>query len=173
MREMNLPKIGALPTRAPISPSSRNDIAVLVAKLPDLDAAQLSFRWRNHLGGAAPTHLPRWLLARVLAYRLQAAAHGDLDRATLRRLRPSGGRSDGGGPFTSREPATRDGASVRPGGLVVREWKGQMQHVMVLDVGFAWNGATYTSLSQVAKAITGTNWNGHRFFGLRKAADAK
>ena len=48
-----------------------------------------------------------------------------------------------------------------------------MQHVMVLDEGFPWNRATYTSLSQVARAITGTNWNGHRFFGLRKSGDAK
>ena len=45
--------------------------------------------------------------------------------------------------------------------------------MMVVDEGFAWNGAAYTSLSQVAKAITGTSWNGHRFFGLRKAGDAK
>ena len=172
-REGNASEICALPTNARISPSSRNDIAGLVAELPDLDAAQLSVRWRNHLGGAVPAHLPRWLLARVLAYRLQAAAHGDLDRATLRLLRASGGGSEGSEPFTAREPTTRDGASLKPGGMLVREWKGQMQHVMVLDVGFAWNGATYTSLSQVAKAITGTNWNGHRFFGLRKAADAK
>ena len=47
-----------------------------------------------------------------------------------------------------------------------------MQHVMVLEDGFAWNGATYSSLSRVACAITGTNWNGHRFFGLKKATDA-
>ena len=173
MRDGNPSKIGALPTSAPISPWRRNDIAVLVAELPDLDAAQLSFRWRNHLGGAVPNHLPRWLLARVLAYRLQAVGQGDLDRATLRLLRASGGGPEGAEPFTAREPTTRDGASLKPGGMLVREWKGRMQHVMVLDEGFAWNGATYTSLSQVAKAITGTNWNGHRFFGLRKAANAK
>lgn len=165
--------IGALPTSAPISTSGRNDLAVLVGDLQDLDRAQLCLRWRNHLGGAVPAHLPRWLLARVLAYRLQTAAHGDLDRATLRRLRPSGGGPEGAEPFAAREPTMRDGVSLRPGGLLVREWKGQMQHVMVLDDGFAWNGATYTSLSQVARAITGTNWNGHRFFGLRKAGDAK
>ena len=166
------PQIGALPTSAPTSASGQRDIAVLVAELPDLDPAQLCLRWRNHLGGTAPAHLPRWLVARVLAYRLQSAAHGDLDRATLRKLRPSGGGSAGAEPFTPREPTTRDGASLRPGGLLVREWKGQMQHVMILDVGFAWNGASYTSLSQVARAITRTNWNGHRFFGLRKASDA-
>ncbi len=166
-------EIGALSTSAPISASDRSAIAGLVAELPDLDQAQLCLRWRNHLGGTAPAHLPRWLMARVLAYRLQAVCHGDLDRATLRRLRRSGGGPEGAEPFAAREPATRDGASLRPGALLVREWKGQMQHVMVLEEGLAWNGASYTSLSQVAKAITGTNWNGHRFFGLRKAGDAK
>ena len=169
-KQRNSSEIDARPISAPISLAVRNDIADLVAELPNLDPAQLCLRWRNHLGGGVPAHLPRWLMARVLAYRLQAAVHGDLDRASLRRLRPSGGGPDGAEPFTAREPATRDGASVRPGGLLVREWKGQGQHVMVLDEGFAWNGATYTSLSQVAKAITGTNWNGHRFFGLRKAS---
>src|SRR5450631_4388083 len=149
---------GALSTSTPDLASGRNDLTVLVAELPDLDPAQLCLRWRNHLGGSAPSHLPRWLMVRVLAYRLQSAAHGDLDRATLRWLRSSGGGPEGAEPFTAREPTTRDGASLRPGGLLVREWKGQMQHVMVLDESFAWNGATYTSLSQVARAITGTNW---------------
>jgi hypothetical protein len=50
----------------------------------------------------------------------------------------------------------------------VREWNGKLERVMVLEEGFAWNGRTFSSLSQIAKAITGTNWNGHRFFGLRQ-----
>jgi Protein of unknown function (DUF2924) len=53
----------------------------------------------------------------------------------------------------------------------VREWNGKLERVMILDKGFAWNGATYRSLSQIAKAMTGTNWNGHRFFGLRRSGD--
>ena len=166
-------EISALPTSALISAPGRKDIGLLVAELPDLDHEQLCLRWRNHLGGAAPAHLPRWLMARILAYRLQAAAHGDLDRATLRRLRHTGAGADGPNPFTARTPSTRDGASLKPGSLLVREWKGQMQYVMVLDEGFAWNAASYSSLSLVAKAITGTNWNGHRFFGLRKSGDAQ
>ena len=56
---------------------------------------------------------------------------------------------------------------TKPGTLLVREWEGSLQRVMVLEQGFAWNGSTYDSLSQVARAITGTNWNGPRFFGLR------
>ena len=50
----------------------------------------------------------------------------------------------------------------------MREWKGQLERVMILEDGFAWNGRTFGSLSRIAKAMTGTNWNGHRFFGLRQ-----
>jgi hypothetical protein len=55
------------------------------------------------------------------------------------------------------------------GALLVREWKGELERVMVLEKGFAWNGEAYASMSQIAKAMTGTSWNGHRFFGLRTA----
>jgi Protein of unknown function (DUF2924) len=55
----------------------------------------------------------------------------------------------------------REGASLRAGALMVREWKGRLERVMVLEEGFAWNGRTYRNLSQVAKAMTGTSWNGH------------
>ena len=56
---------------------------------------------------------------------------------------------------------------LRPGTLLTREWDGQVQRVMVLADGFSWNGKTYPSLSKVAFAITGSRWNGPRFFGLR------
>ena len=57
---------------------------------------------------------------------------------------------------------------MKAGALLVREWKGQLERVMILEEGFAWNGQTFGSLSQIAKAMTGTTWNGHRFFGLRQ-----
>ena len=125
------------------------------------------------MGGTAPAHLPRWLLLRVLAYRLQAAALGDLDKATLRFYSRFARRAIdfAGSPFKKRTPRTRDGIGLNPGALLVREWKGKLERVMVLDKGFAWNGQTFGSLSQVAKAITGTSWNGHRFFGLRSAKE--
>jgi hypothetical protein len=52
--------------------------------------------------------------------------------------------------------------------LLIREWRGRLERVTVADGGFAWNCATYASLSAVAFAITGTKWNGHRFFGVRR-----
>jgi Protein of unknown function (DUF2924) len=74
-------------------------------------------------------------------------------------------------PFNNRKPTTRDGIGLNSGALLVREWRGKLERVMVLDKGFTWNGKTFGSLSQVAKAITGASWNGHRFFGLRSAKD--
>jgi Protein of unknown function (DUF2924) len=62
---------------------------------------------------------------------------------------------------------SRHNADLRPGTVLGREWNGQMQQVAVLADSFAWNGKTYPSLSNVAFAITGTRWNGPKFFGLR------
>ncbi|MFZ1963354.1 MAG: DUF2924 domain-containing protein [Roseiarcus sp.] len=141
-----------------------------IKSFADLDALQLRLQWRNHLGGSAPAHLPRWLLMRILAHRIQAKTLGELDKATLRIIRApngDGGDDDGGRLFAPRDPATRDGIRLKAGALLVREWNGRLERVMVLEKGFAWNGKSYGSLSQIAKAMTGTSWNGHRFFGLR------
>jgi hypothetical protein len=156
----------------PSAPSSSEceSLAAAVASLSGLNADQLRLQWRTHLGGIPPAHLPGWLLARVLAYRIQATAFGDLDRAILRRLREMNGEALESGqapPFATRGPTTRAGVGLKSGALVVREWSGIIERVIVLDEGYAWNGGVYRSLSQVAKAITGTNWNGHCFFGLK------
>ena len=139
----------------------------IVADLEGRDLDGLRRQWRAHLGGEAPAHLPRWLLMRVLAYRLQSDAFGDLDKSIRRNLRSE--KDDGVGvPFDRRAPKTRQGVALKAGALLVREWKGRLERVMILEEGFAWNGQTFGSLSQIAKAMTGTNWNGHRFFGLRQ-----
>jgi Protein of unknown function (DUF2924) len=139
----------------------------IVANLEGLDLDGLRRQWRAQLGGEPPTHLPRWLLMRGLAYRLQSDAFGGLDKSIRRILRS--GKEDGvGAPFDLRAPQTRDGVDLKVGALLVREWKGKLERVMILEEGFAWNGQTFGSLSQIAKAMTGTNWNGHRFFGLRQ-----
>jgi hypothetical protein len=150
------------------------DAEIAALKTCDLEALRL--QWRNQMGGQAPAHLQRWLLLRLLAYRLQAAVFGDLDKATLRLLRRpkgDGAESSDVRPFEARAPATRERVDLQPGSLVVREWNGKLERVMILDTGFAWNGATYRSLSQIAKAMTGTNWNGHRFFGLRRSSEGQ
>ena len=161
-------------------PAQRSDEAAslsdLIAGLADLDANGLRLQWRNHLGGTPPAHLPRWLLLKILAYQIQAATLGGLDKATLRVIRqPKGQTPDSSESrlFEPRIPTTPEGADLRAGAILAREWKGKLERVMVLEKGFAWNGKSYASLSQIAVAMTGTSWNGHRFFGLRTVKSAR
>ncbi len=141
----------------------RVNVEVEVTRLRDLDLAALRLRWRNLMPRPAPAHLPRHLMMKILAYRMQADAYGDCDEATSRLLdevsRTSGREGKDQRPLPS---STR----LRPGTLLVREWAGVQHRVMALDAGFAWNGSTYASLSHVARAITGTRWSGPRFFGV-------
>jgi hypothetical protein len=107
----------------------------------------------------------------VIAYRLQADRFGDLGHATLQVLDRTAAKE--AGPAMSARLATFDQkrTELTPGTVLVREWDRQSQRVMVMPDGFAWNGHTYDSLSKVAFAITGTKWNGPRFFGLRDKDD--
>jgi hypothetical protein len=166
-------QVAKRPMAATSGASLPRNVSVLsiVADLEGRDLNGLRRQWRAHLGGEAPAYLPRWLLMRVLAYRLQSDAFGDLDKSIRRNLRSE--KTDGAGVlFDRRAPHTRQGVALRAGTLLVREWKGQLERVMILEEGFAWNGQTFGSLSQIAKAMTGTNWNGHRFFGLRQGRTA-
>ncbi|MER2263857.1 DUF2924 domain-containing protein [Methylobacterium oxalidis] len=159
---------------------AESDLDREIATLGDLDLAGLRSRWRQRLRTAPPPQLSRALLLRLLAYRLQAKALGDLDRDTARlldrlareRLRrraaEARGRRSKAAPPIPPAPST----GLRPGTLLLREHAGQVHTVTVLADGFGWQGRTYTSLSEVARAITGTRWNGPRFFGLRDKRDA-
>jgi hypothetical protein len=139
-------------------------LEVEIARLRDLDNRGLRKCWHAVFGRLPPAHLPRHLLFRILAYQLQADRFGDLDGNSKRLL--DGTES----PETAGQKAVglvRAIAEARPGTVLGREWNGRMQRVSVTADGFAWNGKTYPSLSRAAFAITGTRWNGPRFFGLR------
>jgi hypothetical protein len=101
-------------------------------------------------------------------YRVQANAFGDLDRETLRTLERIARAHRAG--ERKPVPAAPDPRTLKPGTVLLREHDGHMQAVTVMPDGFAWRGTTYSSLSKVALAITGTHWNGPRFFGLRDRA---
>jgi hypothetical protein len=148
--------------------SQKVQVEAEVAHLRDLDLAALKLHWRRLMRRPAPSHIPRHLLLKILAYRLQANAFGDCDKATLRLLARLG---QPGGAVSDQPVGVPRAGELRPGTLLVREWAGAQQRVMVLGDGFAWNGATYASLSQVARAITGTRWSGPRFFGIDKAGE--
>jgi hypothetical protein len=142
-----------------------------VSRLQDMSAADLEVFWRTHLGGAVPSHLSKFLLPRILAYRLQVQQHGGLSKVATRFLDHIADDLDAGGEPVMPYPNDQ---KLKAGSVIVREHDGVDQRVMVLEDGYAWNGKTFGSLSSVAKAITGTNWNGQRFFGLkekRRSAD--
>jgi hypothetical protein len=143
-----------------------------VASLDRLDVHALRIRWRKLFRSVAPPHLQRSLLLRIIAYRIQANAFGDLDGETVRFLDEIGRahreRRSQGAKAPLRIPPVNEKRSLKPGTLLVREHAGKLHEVKVESRGFAWNGTTYTSLSEVARAITGTRWNGPRFFGLRR-----
>ncbi len=131
-------------------------------QMPLLD---LRTEWRQLLG-TEPPRLSRDLLVRALAYRIQERAFGCLSRASLRQLKVVGG-GDGAGPSA---PAPTP--ALRPGARLVREWHGRSHVVSVTEAGFDYAGASYRSLTEIAKLITGAHWSGPRFFGLtdRKGA---
>jgi hypothetical protein len=165
-RRSSLNADGGPPALRPVEESAlRETVAVLAA----LDLTGLRLQWRNVFGGSAPAHLPKLVLARILAYRVQADALGDLPDALLRTLAGFGPRESGGGSQARRAGlpwTTQPQRRIKPGSILVREWDGRHHRVMALEEGFAWDGKTYHSLSRVARAITGGHWNGPRFFGL-------
>jgi hypothetical protein len=138
-----------------------------LARLGELDFAVLKARWRSVTGRAAPAGVYKALLLKMLAYRLQADAFGDLDPDTARFLDRVACERSLTGAKTLPLP---DKARAGQGAIFVREWEGVTHHVMHMPDGYAWNGSTYRSLSEVARAITSVRWNGPRFFGLREKA---
>jgi len=100
----------------------------------------------------------------MLAYQLQADHFGDLDDKS-RQLLDGAPTPEAAGKRAIEKSAVV--GMLSSGTVLSREWNGRMHRVTTLADGFTWNGKTYPSLSQVAFAITGTRWNGPRFFGLR------
>lgn len=151
--------------------STKTSVEDEIAHLRGLDLKGLRSRWQSVFQRPAPDHLTRHLLFAVIAYGLQADRFGDLSHETRQVLDRTVAKE--AGPVTSARLASLDQkrTELNTGTVLVREWNQRSQRVMVMADGFAWNGRTYDSLSKVAFAITGTKWNGPRFFGLRDKRD--
>src|SRR6202165_1931672 len=142
-----------------------------IVHLRGLDLKGLRARWQSVFQRPAPGHLPGHLLFAIIAYRIQADRFGDLDHETRQLLDRTGAKESGAAMSARLVSLDQKRTELTPGTVLVREWDRQSQRVMVMSDGFAWNGQTYDSLSKVAFAITGTKWNGPRFFGLRDKED--
>jgi hypothetical protein len=142
-----------------------------IAHLRGLDLGGLRARWQSVFQRAAPAHLTRHLLFAVIAYQLQADRFGNIDPATRQVLDRTVAKDTGAVMSARLAGFDQKRTTLTPGTVLVREWDRRSQRVMVMADGFAWNGKTYDSLSKVAFAITGTKWNGPRFFGLRDKED--
>jgi len=124
---------------------------------------ELRKRWQKLYGRPAPKTFRRNLLVRGVAYQMQVEVHGGLSTATKRRLREIAEAVRSGNQDTIVA-----GPQIKPGTRLYRSWNDTTHSVTVLPDGFEWRGARYGSLSSVAKAITGTQWNGYAFFGLKR-----
>jgi hypothetical protein len=133
-----------------------------LARLPELELSELRQQWRALYKSDASPHLSRELLLRAVAYRLQEIALGGLRPEGQRLLRQIGRQFNETGKIRRRT-----GLELKSGTRLVREWQGRTYEVLVLDDGFAWQGASYRSLSALAREITGTPWSGPLFFGLK------
>src|ERR1700726_1199608 len=138
-----------------------------IVHLRGLDLKGLRARWQSVMQRPAPGHLPRHLLFAIIAYRIQADRFGDLDHETRQLLDRTDAKESGTATSARLVSFDQKRSELTPGTVLVREWDRRSQRVMVMSDGFAWNGQTYDNLSKVAFAITGTKWNGPRFFGLR------
>ncbi len=128
-------------------------ITTEVQALERLDLEGLRRVWRERIG-EPPRLRSKELLCLLLAWRIQSDAWGDIPSSVRRVL---------------RQPTPAVGPSRLSVGLkITREWQGRRHDVETTTSGFVWEGETYPSLSAVARAITGTKWNGPRFFGLRE-----
>jgi hypothetical protein len=131
-------------------------------RLPIMPIAQLRVRYREVFRTEPPKAFGPDLLRRSIAHRIQEKAYGGLSRSAQRlldRMMKAYAAKPNGKIVLPRQ--------IKPGSVLVREWKGKSHRVMVLADGFAYDGKTFGNLSEIAGLITGTRWNGPRFFGLR------
>jgi hypothetical protein len=134
-----------------------------IATLPSLNKAQLLAIWAANFSKDPPPNLRKELMVPILAYRMQEKEFGGLSHSARRRLREIADSLD------TKKPSQELPDSAPPNGTrLLRMWKGEMHEVFATGNGYLYRGETYSSLSKIAREITGTRWSGPLFFGVRK-----
>jgi hypothetical protein len=140
-------------------------ILARLAALKAMSVKELKTEWQALFDAPAPNNSRTFIESR-LAYRIQELTYGGPDKQTRRLLDLLADEVEG---TLTRKAQIADPRNPVVGTKLIREWNGVAHTVTVLREGFDWDGRRYKSLSAVARAITGTRWNGYRFFGLRAA----
>jgi Protein of unknown function (DUF2924) len=140
----------------------REVIEVEIGRVRSLDLDALRTLWRVTFRSSPPPAFTKDLVARFLCWHIQEQAQGGLDPETAKHL---DGRARGDKPGADRP------RRLKPGTVLLREYQGERHTVTVVATGYLWRETTYASLSTIARAITGTSWNGPRFFGLRSGGE--
>lgn len=141
--------------RAPASPPAALDLDQELARIASLNKDELGVLWRQVKGQEPPDALSKDLIARALAHSVQEEHFGGVNLQLRKQLAAFAAGA--------AEPVRY----VKTGSIIIREYQGRVQEVMVVPAGFLWQDQIYASLSTIARKITGTHWNGPRFFGLR------
>jgi len=141
-------------------------LADKLAALPDLPLDGLKEQWETLYGNSPPSRLGRTMMVRGIAYRLQEQIYGGLKPVTRRRLMRTAEEIHSG-----RAPSSP--ITLKPGTRLLREWQGVTHEVIILEKGVQYRDKTWTSLSAVAREITGTRWSGPLFFGLKGQRNGK
>jgi hypothetical protein len=144
--------------------TTHEPILARLAALKAMSVNELKTEWQAMFDAPAPNNSRTFLESR-LAYRIQELTYGGPDKQTRRLLDLLADEVEG---TLTRKAQIADPRNPVVGTKLIREWDGVAQTVTVLKDGFDWGGQRYKSLSAVARAITGTRWNGYRFFGLRE-----
>ena len=144
--------------------TTQDPILARLTALKSMSVNDLKAEWQALFNAPAPNNSRTFLESR-LAYRIQELTYGGPDKQTRRLLDLLADEVEG---TLTRKAQIADPRNPVVGTKLIREWDGTAHTVTVLKEGFEWGGQRYKSLSAVARAITGTRWNGYRFFGLRE-----
>lgn len=142
-----------------------SNISEQVARLRSLSRQELLGLWQTLYRRAAPACMRREIMVPFLAYRIQENAYGSPKPATRSKLRRLARSLEQ--PGGSTEKLLRP--KLKNGSRIFREWRGETHEVVVTKSGFEYRRASYRSLSEIARKITGTRWSGPAFFGLNTA----
>jgi hypothetical protein len=144
-------------------PTRQQAVDRLLEQLPTMKRAELLKLWLNLFDRVPSPALRRETLIPILAYRIQEQAFGGLKESTVRKLCELADKSAVGGT------PVRNCLRPKIGTRYVREYDGKLHEVTVLEAGYEYENKTCRSLSEIARAITGTKWSGPAFFGQRRA----